>query len=93
MPPKILAPQYFENQVVILVRPMLGYSAMRLLLSILVLLVAAEAIDIVWFDGYYSQAIFQYISQESKDIESQLTAPGASTFIHPPNLSRHWRIP
>lgn len=63
---------------------------MRLLRALLVFIVAAEAIDLFWFDGYYGQAVWRYISQETLQIKSQMGTSGPG--IRPPNLSRYWKV-
>jgi hypothetical protein len=66
---------------------------MRLLFTIVIFFVAAEVIDAVWFDGRYTQAISQSIGQEFQQAKNQLISLAGPTFIHPPNLSHHWKIP
>lgn len=65
---------------------------MRILITIILLLVAGEVVDTVWFDGYYTRALTNYVNdeaQQANDVGS-LSMP----IIQPPHLSHLWkRVP
>jgi hypothetical protein len=62
---------------------------MRLFFTVIIFLAAAEAVDVFWFNGRYSQTLWQ----EVKHATNQVTSPAGKFVIPAPNLSRFWKIP
>jgi hypothetical protein len=64
---------------------------MRPMLAVIVLLVAAELVDRVWFDGSYTRAAWQNIAYTTRVVENQFNSSAGPIAIPAPNLFPAWK--
>jgi hypothetical protein len=64
---------------------------MRELLVAIVVIAAAEAVDIALFDGHYGRVIWRQGSDGVRLVQDQVSS--ATGWIPMPDLSRKWKIP
>lgn len=62
---------------------------MRAVLAIIILVVAAEVVDTIWFNGHYRQAAWLYIAHETQ----QVTSLWHKSLFPMPHLAHYWKIP